>query len=96
MLRFENVSFAYPQSSKPALRDVSFGISPGESVAIVAVASEQASAFEAWIATQTAAIQAEYTTTDPGATAGAAAWACSSRVGCWAVRVLPAASTGAT
>jgi dipeptidase D len=40
---------------------------PRESVAIVAVASEQASEFETWIANQAAAIQAEYTTTDPGA-----------------------------
>lgn len=43
---------------------------PRESVAIIAVTSEQASDFETWIATQAAAIQAEYNTTDPGAEIG--------------------------
>lgn len=34
-LRFERVTFRYPGSSQPALRDVSFQVNPGETVAIV-------------------------------------------------------------
>jgi ABC-type multidrug transport system fused ATPase/permease subunit len=34
-LRFENVSFTYPGSSEPALRQVSFHLKPGEKLAIV-------------------------------------------------------------
>ncbi len=34
-IRFENVSFTYPGSSKPALREVSLHLKPGEKLAIV-------------------------------------------------------------
>ncbi|HEX7374317.1 MAG TPA: ABC transporter ATP-binding protein, partial [Steroidobacteraceae bacterium] len=34
-VRFENVSFIYPGSSEPAVRDVSFQLRPGESLALV-------------------------------------------------------------
>ena len=34
-MRFENVSFTYPGSSKPALKDVSLHLKPGEKLAIV-------------------------------------------------------------
>jgi ATP-binding cassette subfamily B protein len=34
-LRFERVSFTYPESGKPVLDDVSFELRPGESIAIV-------------------------------------------------------------
>lgn len=35
MLKFDKVSFSYPQSTGPALRDITFDIAPGESVAVV-------------------------------------------------------------
>ncbi|MBU1320652.1 MAG: ATP-binding cassette domain-containing protein [candidate division Zixibacteria bacterium] len=35
MLKFENVSFAYAPDSIPALKDISFEIGPGESVAVM-------------------------------------------------------------
>jgi len=34
-LRFEEVSFVYPHQAKPSLKDVSFEIKPGESVALI-------------------------------------------------------------
>ncbi len=34
-IRFENVSFTYPGSSKPALKNISFHLQPGEKLAIV-------------------------------------------------------------
>ncbi|MFX0064649.1 MAG: ABC transporter ATP-binding protein [Candidatus Hermodarchaeota archaeon] len=34
-IRFENVSFAYPGSSKPVLKNISFEVKPGQTVAIV-------------------------------------------------------------
>jgi ATP-binding cassette subfamily B protein len=34
-LRFENVTFTYPGASEPAVRDVSFALRPGESLALV-------------------------------------------------------------
>ena len=34
-ITFENVSFSYPDSEVPALRDISFKIEPGEKVAII-------------------------------------------------------------
>ncbi|MFX1538606.1 MAG: ABC transporter ATP-binding protein, partial [Promethearchaeota archaeon] len=34
-IRFDNVSFVYPESSKPVLKNISFEVKPGQTVAIV-------------------------------------------------------------